>query len=378
MNSRIPNSILSSLVHRDSLRMRRELRILKDGVDLCSNDYLGISKQLIVRDGVVARGATGSRLVSGTSEEHQKLEEMLARFHQTESALLFGSGFEANVGLLSSLGSRHDTIVYDDLVHASIRDGVRLSHARSFSFRHNDLDDLRKKLEAARGECFIVVESVYSMDGDTAPLMELCEFAKAHNCYVVVDEAHSTGIFGVQGEGLIQELALQNEVFARVHTFGKALGYRGACVVGSSALREYLINFARPFIYSTAPDLLSVSLIEQAYRLMREAGPQRHALRELIHHFRAEQSKYPGLNFLESHTPIQGVLMKGNEEALCIEAALLANGIHARAIRSPTVPLGEERIRICLHSYNSKEEVTRAVAIVAESSATWRASRHVA
>jgi 8-amino-7-oxononanoate synthase len=311
-------------------------------------------------------GATGSRLVSGTTQCHEDLEDFLAQFHNTSAALLFGSGYEANLGLLGSIGTRHDTIIYDEYVHASMRDGIRLSNARSFSFRHNDVDDLRKKLSAARGDVFVAVESLYSMDGDTAPLRALCELCNEVGAHLIVDEAHSTGLFGGHGEGLVQSLALERNVFARVHTFGKAVGYRGAIIVGSETLREYLINFARPFIYSTAPDLITVRYMDAAYRLMSNAHEERAALQALVNGMKELQREFSTLEFLASDTPIQGVIIPTNEAVLAAEARLQDAGFFAKAIRSPTVPLGSERIRLCLHSFNTLDEIRESLAIISD------------
>jgi 8-amino-7-oxononanoate synthase len=309
-------------------------------------------------------GATGSRLVSGTTRDHEQLEASLAEFHQAEAALLFGSGYEANLGLLSSLASRTDTILYDERVHASMRDGIRLSPARSYSFRHNDVNDLSEKFKNARGECFIIVESVYSMDGDQAPLIQIIELAERFGAYVVVDEAHATGIYGPQGAGLVAELGLCARVLARVHTFGKALGYRGACVVGGYALREHLINSARSFIYTTATDLVTLRFIEEAYRILKDSDQERLHLRELIRGMRLHKSNYQELLFLPSESPIQGVIVPGNSAALATERALQNAGFIVRAIRAPTVPNGTERIRICLHSFNSLDQVAQALAVI--------------
>jgi 8-amino-7-oxononanoate synthase len=290
----------------------------------------------------------------------------LAEFHGAPSALLFGSGYEANVGLLSGLGTRHDTIIYDELVHASMRDGIRLSAARSYSFRHNDPEDLRDKIAQARGEVFVAVESLYSMDGDIAPLEDLCSLCEAVGAFLIVDEAHSTGVYGNRGEGLAQSLGLHTRVYARVHTFGKAVGYRGAIVVGGEALREYLINFARPFIYSTAPDLLTIRYINRAYRLMADAHEERARLRELVSGVRLLTSEFPSLTFLASDSPIQGIVLPSNERVLAAEGALQGSGFFAKAIRSPTVPPGSERMRICLHSFNTLDEVRECLSLIAE------------
>ena len=370
MEDRNPKSIQEALRHRRETQALRRLVPVCGGVDLCSNDYLGLSRKLAElnlalesKHGMM--GATGSRLVSGTTQAHEDLEDFLSQFHNASASLLFGSGYEANLGLLGSIGTRHDTIIYDEYLHASMRDGIRLSNARSYSFRHNDIEDLRRKISAARGDVFVAVESLYSMDGDTAPLRALCELCNEVGAHLIVDEAHATGVFGDHGEGLVQSLGLSSSVFARVHTFGKAVGYRGAIVVGSETLREFLINFARPFIYSTAPDLMTVRYIDVAYRLMSKAHQERAALRALVDGMRDLQRECISLKFLASDTPIQGVIIPTNEAVLAAEARLQDAGFFAKAIRSPTVPQGSERIRLCLHSFNTLEEVRESLAIIA-------------
>jgi 8-amino-7-oxononanoate synthase len=314
-------------------------------------------------------GATGSRLISGNTERHEGLEAQIAQFHHAEAALLFGSGYEANIGVLSAIPTRNDTILYDSLIHASMRDGIRLSQARSYSFRHNDLNDLKDKLARyrSRGEVYIAVESLYSMDGDLAPLSELSNLADSDGAFLIVDEAHATGVYGPSGAGLVVDSGLADRIFLRVHTFGKALGYRGACIVGPSAVRNALINSARSFIYTTAQDRLTLELIGEAYKLLQMADRERTCLQVLIDFFHSLKVHFPNLNFLKSDSPIQGVIIPGNSEALAAEAALSEAGFAVRAIRAPTVPAGSERIRLCLHSFNSKEEIARALEILGHS-----------
>lgn len=374
MPLRIPDRLLHELTSRDREGTRRTLVPFTSGVDLSSNDYLGIARRLAEPELLLSLahelqtetlGATGSRLVTGTTAGHTTLEKSLATFHRAEAALLFGSGYEANLGIMASIASRLDTIVYDEAIHASMRDGIRLSHAKSFSFRHNDLDDLRSKLSQARGERFIAIESLYSMDGDTAPLRELCTLAEECNAFLIVDEAHSTGVHGSRGEGLVVEMGLENRVFARIHTFGKAMGYRGACVVGPAVLHEHLVNAARTFIYSTASDALSLRIIEASYTLVAGAAEERARLRTLLGGFHNLKTGYPHLEFLPSSSPIQGVVCPGNDRVMRVESALRNAGIFARGIRSPTVPAGRERVRICVHAFNSLEELERALATIA-------------
>jgi 8-amino-7-oxononanoate synthase len=359
------------------LRERAEagsLRVLsvRDGlVDFSSNDYLGVARSL--RDpgqsgpdgaGQLARGSTGSRLISGNSEWHERAEAELAEFYGAEAALVFNSGYDANLGLLSGVPSRGDTIVYDELSHASIRDGVRLGLARSFSFRHNDLADLELKLEeAARrggtGEQFVVVESVYSVDGDLAPLTEIAEICATHGAHLYVDEAHATGVFGPSGKGLVAAGGLEASVFARVHTFGKALGSHGAAIVGSELLRHSLVNFARSFIYTTALPPDSIERIRHVHRACERLDDDRDRLFRLVEYFR-ERSRQLGIpECLPRPGPVQILGVAGNHRARGVSDALREAGLDVRAILAPTVPAGQERLRVCLHSFNTVEEIDR-------------------
>ncbi len=369
MKPLLPNSFLHALDERRAGASLRALSSNQSGVDLCSNDYLGVARVLGAEAAHLraSGGATGSRLVSGNTPEHEALESFLATFHGAPAALLFGSGYEANLGLLSALGGRHDTVIYDELVHASMRDGVRLGQARSYSFRHNDPDDLRQKISAARGEVYVAVESLYSMDGHQAPLQELVAVCREKGAFLVVDEAHATGVFGERGEGLVQALGLADQVFARVHTFGKALGFRGGVVIGAAETREYLINFSRPFIYSTAPDIRSLGMIRLAYELQAGMQAERVKLRALVAAFKALVREFSTLRFVESDSPIQGVIVPGNREVIAAEGVLAEQGYFARAIRSPTVPAGSERLRLCLHAFNTEAELRSAVATLAQS-----------
>jgi 8-amino-7-oxononanoate synthase len=373
MAIKIPEYLSTHSQRRELANANRVLRVHRTAIDLSSNDYLGISEKLASPE-VVSRllggtqlrgiGATGSRLVSGNFEAHEELEVFLASYHQAESGLLFGSGYEANIGLLSSIAGRSDTILFDELIHASMRDGIRLSYAKSLSFRHNDLSDLKKKASLARGDIFIAVESLYSMDGDVAPIVELCELASELGAFLIVDEAHSNGIYGPKGAGLVSELGLQDRVFARVHTFGKALGYKGACVLGSRELRQHLINHARSFAYATAPDLVTLKFIAEAYRINEQSDGDRSNLKNLISEFKKASARFERLQFLPSDSQIQGVIVPGNSEALRAETALHDAGIAARAIRAPTVPAGTERVRLCIHSFNSASDLVFALEVL--------------
>ena len=197
---------------------------------------------------------------------------MLADFHKAESGLIFNSGYDANLGLFSCIAKKEDTLICDELIHASIIDGCRLSYANRFRFAHNDVEDLEDKLRRSKGNIFVAVESVYSMDGDMAPLKEIAAVCKKYNASLIVDEAHATGLFGDQGRGLVSQHGLEQEVFARVHTFGKALGCHGAVILGSETLRNYLVNFARSFIFTTALPVHSLIAVKCAYEMLMAEG----------------------------------------------------------------------------------------------------------
>ena len=337
-------------------------------VDFFSNDYLGF-----VTSGILERtmadipadgfdtGSTGSRLLSGNSSAAELLEHTAARFHDAEAALLFNSGYNANTGLIAAVAGRESTILYDSLCHASIHDGIRLSQARNkFKFAHNDLKELEALLVRHQDGCplYVVVESVYSMDGDVAPLAEIAALAEKHHAALIVDEAHATGVFGARGEGLVHSLGLQNQVFARVHTFGKALGCHGAVVVGSKELVQFLINFSRPFIYTTALPGHAVRAAIGAYTCLTAPGFTNEPLHSMIAAFRQKTSG-SAHKWMDSSSPIQAILLPGNENCRRYSALLAQAGIQAKAILSPTVPAGGERIRICLHEFNTAEQIER-------------------
>ncbi len=336
-------------------------------IDFCSNDYLGLARSPELRNRIHAElsqhsderiGATGSRLLTGNSRLVEELESRIAAFHHAERGLIFNSGYDANLGLLSAMLGPEDTLVYDEHVHASIHDGMRLGRARTYPFRHNDLDHLEGRLTRASGRVFVAVESVYSMDGDFAPLGELAGLCGRYGCRMIVDEAHATGLFGKHGRGRVAECGCEALTFARIHTFGKALGCHGAVVVGSEALRTHLINFARPLIYSTALPLHSLLAIKCAYDLLPHREQAVTHLFELVDQFRAQVCKCNGVDFLDSRSAIQGVVLPGNQRVRRMADTLQQAGFDVRPIMSPTVKRGRERLRICLHASNTPAEVT--------------------
>jgi 8-amino-7-oxononanoate synthase len=344
------------LQEREQLQAFRKLKLTEGMIDFCSNDYLGmVRNNLLQTNAHYKHGSTGSRLLSGNFPLAEEAESLIASFHESGAALLFNSGYDANVGLLSCVPQKGDTILYDHLCHASIRDGIRLSFAQAFSFKHNDVEDLQKKLQSATGEIFIVTESVFSMDGDVAPLQEIVTLCEQHNAHLIIDEAHATGVIGEKGEGLAQQLQLHQKCFARVHTFGKAAGCHGAVVLGSAKLKDYLINFSRPFIYTTALPEISVAAIIASYKIFPQLTQERKHLQELVNAF---QSSQPGkFQILQSSTPIQGIVVPGNEAVKNVAASLQKNGFDVRPILYPTVPMGSERLRIVLHAFNTGKEI---------------------
>lgn len=356
-------SLNEKLIQRGAENRLRSLKLQSNLIDFCSNDYLGFSRSIELREQINAHilnskdklGSTGSRLVSGNSIQFEQLERYLAHYHDSEAALIFNSGYDANLALFSSVADRGDTILYDELSHASIRDGVRLSFAKSYSFKHNDLSDLAEKASRAKGNLFIAVESIYSMDGDAAPLCEISDIADRYCASLIIDEAHSTGVYGSKGQGLVFELGLQRKVFARLHTFGKAIGAHGAVVVGSKLLRDYLINFARPFIYSTALPPHSLIAIEKAYKFLEDDSLERNKLLENIKFFTEQAVNIEGMRTHSSAIQVQ--IVAGNQNVKEKSSFLASKGFDVRPILSPTVAKGSERLRICLHSYNSKQEI---------------------
>ena len=362
----------------EKLRAGSQFRSLENpqGISLCSNDYLGLASNPRLKQAVVdavARssrvGSTGSRLLSGNSAEWEELEAEFARFVGTEAALYFGSGYAANIGLLSSILQPGDVVFSDALNHASLIDGIRLSGAAKVIYPHLDLAFLEKSLRGqkdAPGAKVIVTESVFSMEGDIAPLRELLTLARAYGAELVVDEAHATGVCGPQGRGMAAECKCQREILASVHTCGKALASSGAFVCGGNALRQFLVNRARTFIFSTAMPPYMAGQIGAALELARQADAERTHLREITSLLRAEL-RARGLPFGSSTTHIVPVILGTNENALRVAAQLQANGFAAKAIRPPTVPAGTSRIRVSLTCRITGEDVRRIVAIVAES-----------
>ncbi|HTF29643.1 MAG TPA: 8-amino-7-oxononanoate synthase [Flavitalea sp.] len=357
------NFLEQKLISRKNEGSYRVLKTGSAGVDFSSNDYLGIAKNALLNPEMekLGHGSTGSRLLTGNSILAETLENTIADFHDGDAALLFNSGYDANLGVLSAIPQKGDTILYDFLSHASIRDGLRLSKADSFPFRHNDTVDLAGRLQSAKGNVFVVTESVFSMDGDIAPLTDFCGLCDQYGAHLIVDEAHATGIVGQSGAGVVQQLGLQDRCFARIHTFGKAVGCHGAAVVGSLRLKDYLINFSRNFIYTTALPDVTIAAISSSYQLFPGMNSERQHLETLIATFQASGLAYEKL---KSETAIQGVIVPGNGEVKKISSMLAGAGLDVRPILYPTVPKGSERLRIVLHSFNKPGELAMLIKLL--------------
>ena len=372
---KLPENLSVKLENRKSNSSLRQLPPVVDLIDFASNDYLGLAKsetifkathQYLIDNAILQNGATGSRLLSGNHQLYTETEVYVARFHDSESALIFNSGYDANVGFFGSVPQKGDLILYDELCHASIRDGISLSNAKAYKFGHNDFEDLEKLiLRNPDSIIYIVTESVFSMDGDTPNLAELARLSNKHDCYLVVDEAHALGVFGDNGEGLVQMLGLQEHIFARIMAFGKGLGCHGAAVIGSQELSSYLVNFARSFIYTTGLSPHAVATILMAYNYLDNEKQSNTVLRENIIQFNQEKNML-GLKqlFVRSKSAIQSAIIPGNENVKSIAKQLQEKGFDVKAILSPTVPEGQERLRFCLHSYNSKEEISEVLTLL--------------
>lgn len=377
----LPKKLKSKLKDREATNALRQLGKQNNLVDFSSNDYLGFAKsetifndshEFLMGHNMKQNGATGSRLLSGNHPLFDVLETMLSDFHNSESALIFNSGYDANVGLFASVPQRGDIILYDEYIHASIRDGIQLSNAKAYKFKHNDLDNLQQQIlrhselvSESHPTIYIVTESVFSMDGDSPNLKAMSQLCKTHQAYFIVDEAHAVAVFGNRGVGRIQELGLENDVFARLVTFGKALGCHGAAILGTNDLKAYLINFSRSFIYTTALPPHSLATIHAAYHELI-ATENRAQLNQNISFFKSEVIKNKIQDcFIDSYSAIHCCVISGNDTVKAISLKLKEQGFNVKPILSPTVPIGEERLRFCLHSYNSKEEISKVLQLLA-------------
>jgi 8-amino-7-oxononanoate synthase len=360
----------------DLLRRASELRVLEhsSGVDLCSNDYLNLARDSRLKCAVLGAvetsermGSTGSRLLSGNAREWEVLEWEFADFAGTQAALYFSSGYSANVGLLSAILRPGDRAFSDRLNHASLIDGMRLSGATKVIYPHGDLAFLEgalRKHRGAPGAKVIVTESLFSMEGDFAPLDQLVVLARNYGAALVVDEAHTTGVHGPQGRGMVVQHGIEKEVLATIHTCGKALASAGAFVCGGEKLREYLVNHARTFLFSTAMPGYMAGQIQAALDLARKADRERAEL-EAVASLLRENLAAAGLRSGPGASQIVPVLLGTNEAALAAAAKLRADGYAVRAIRPPTVPAGTARLRLSLTSAMRAFEIPRLTRSIA-------------
>lgn len=360
----LPVNIQQKIKLREQNNSLRKLVQTNGLIDFSSNDYLGFARSAALKEKIRSKyesyselhnGSSGSRLLSGNSKLAEDLEHEIARIHNAEAAILYNSGYDANLGFFSCIASRHDTIIYDELIHASIIDGLSLSHAKSYSFTHNDLESLEQKLKTAKGEKFVAVESIYSMDGDVAKLDEIAELVKKYNGFLIVDEAHATGVVESKW-GLVTENKLEDKVFARLHTYGKAMGVHGAAIVTQKKVKEFLVNFSRPFIYSTALPPHSLMSIQCAYELLKEINHDE-IYNSIRYFLNTIKTNGIGDHFIKSNSAIQCMIIPGNEEVKNASKKMKELGFDVRPILSPTVKQGTERLRICLHTFNTKPEI---------------------
>ncbi len=330
------------------------------GIDLSSNDYLGLSGHPALRQAAIEAledgieiGATGSRLLRGHRDAHAELEAFAAQHFNVPKTLFFANGFQANYALITTLIGRHDVAIFDALCHASMRDGLQAAHCDTIKVRHNDLDAFETVLKRPRrtgAQAWVLVESVYSMDGDLAPVADLLRLCEQYDAMLIVDEAHGTGVFGATGRGVSE--GLPHDRLISVHTCGKALGLAGALVCARADIVDYLINAARPFIFSTAPLPLQAMLVQKALQLA-DAEPWRRDKLKTLQAFVGAR-----LQNLTVHSPIVPILIGEDARAVAIAEALQAQGFDIRAIRPPTVPSGTARLRLSLNANLTEDDLT--------------------
>ncbi|MBA3941157.1 MAG: 8-amino-7-oxononanoate synthase [Sphingopyxis sp.] len=343
---------LASLAAED----RRRTLAPRTGVDFASNDYLALAGSYALNEALarglqrgLPAGSGGSRLLRGNHEEHEALEAHAARHYGSEAALFFPTGFAANAALFATLPQRPDLIVHDELIHASAHDGMKLGRADRIAVRHNDpqaFDDAIADWRRAggTGTPWIAVESLYSMDGDRAPLADLAAIADRHDAVLIVDEAHATGVYGPAGQGLAHALAPRDNLIT-LHTCGKALGCEGALLCGPAVVRDFIVNRGRPFIFSTAPSPLIASLVRQALEIVANEPERAARLHDLVRH---AEKRLAALGLPASGSQILPVLIGDNARTMRIAGALQADGFDIRGIRPPTVPQGTARLRIAI------------------------------
>ncbi len=339
--------IFSALEERIEQGNFRKLEHFDSFLDFFSNDYLGLARIPFTPTQQLHFGGS-SRLIAGTNKCNLSLEQYLADLFQTESALLFNSGYDANIGVLGTLPQKGDVVLFDSLCHASIREGNKLNYAQKIKFKHNDPQHLEQLLKKYQGQpIFVVVESLYSMDGDFAPLDEVEKLCQQYNAQLIIDEAHRAGCFDLK--------IPSNDSSIRIITFGKAFGAHGACVLSPKMIKDYLINFCKPFIYTTALPDYSIQHIQQNITHQSITN----ARKELFDNIQYFQEKFSSSFQLSSDalSPIQSIIIHDRNQLKTIEKRLHREKIGVKAIFHPTVPMNQERLRISIHSFNTKKEI---------------------
>ncbi len=376
----IPRKLQDQLDSRNAEINFRALDTPQLLVDFASNDYLGFSMSNEIFDRthfylenefIFQNGSKGSWLLSGNHQLYAEVEELICKTYHCNAALIFNSGYNANLGFFSCVPQKDDVIFYDEFIHPSIRDGIAMGNAKAYAFKHKDLEDLKHLYKAKKqhltqnSEVYIATESVFSIDGDTPDLVALADFCKHNKFRLIIDEAHAIGVFGEQGVGLVHSLGIDDAVFARLVSFGKALSSHGAAILGDQQLIDYLVNFSRPFSYTTAIPPHSLMTIKAVYKELQLT----HAIKKLhknIHIFK-EQLKVNNIqkHFTESNSAIQCCIVSSSNKVKRIVRHLNENGFDPEPIFSPTAPKGQERIRFCVHAYNTEEEIIKVLTLLA-------------
>lgn len=355
------------------IKSRQEKHLLRtlpsqsiNAVDLWSNDYLGLARDKNLKEKVIAAleenkkenlfGSSGSRLVSGNYKYYDRIEKNIATFYKAPAALYFKSGFEANIALIAAIGSRDAVIFYDEYIHASFRFGLQQCSARSYSFRHNDINDLDRLSKFAGDKVFVLIESVYSITGDISPMEDIAFLCTAKGWHLVLDEAHSNGLFGLNGEGLAVEKQICDKIAIRVMPFGKAAGNTGAAILCPDWFKTFLINSSMPFIYSTGTALVNLLSLDIHLEYLKRNHSGREQLFKIISQFKKKLYNFKENN-KDFHHPIQAIEIENATKAYMIAHQCMKEGLMLKAMLPPTSPGNRNFLRITLHSFNSEDEI---------------------
>ncbi|WP_170429228.1 8-amino-7-oxononanoate synthase [Ruegeria arenilitoris] len=370
-------SRLRSMLELLDTRHRRRVLAPRRGLDFASNDYLGLAQSPVLQDAAqqalargVPLGSGGSRLLRGNHPEHEALEREAAAFFEAEAALFMGGGFQANQAIFSTLPAAEDLILYDDLVHASAHEGMRTGRGQARAFAHNDVGAARLVIEnwlaeGAVGQIWIAVESVYSMEGDMAPLTQLSDLACEYGAILVVDEAHATGVFGPNGQGLAHGLKAE---LLTLHTCGKGLGVAGGLICGSRVMIDTLINRARPFIFATAPSPFNAALVRAVLQHLQQDTSLAQAAKSRITHAHAVAKK-SGIGQEALNSQIIPVVLGDDAKTMEMAATLQAKGFDVRGIRPPTVPRGTSRLRVSITGNVGEDDISALFETLAQQQA---------